>query len=75
MTFTQFYYHEILKDGTHWVSPPFPETREGRNAIQGVIAGHCGNARWAATPEGEFIYGLDASGQPLARAPLPGGVR
>ena len=48
--------------GGRWSSDEREGTR--REAVQAVIAGYLmGEARWAETPDGRFIYGLDAAGK------------
>lgn len=69
--FTYVFRQEVTengkRDGTIWTSP-LMRTRaddwhaKKREIVQGVIAGHLsGGARWAQTPNGTLIYGLDRS--------------
>lgn len=68
---TELYYiHEILADGTHWVSEITFENKRGTHAAQSVIAGWLGGqARWAVSTAGKFLYGLDAKGKTITSAP------
>jgi hypothetical protein len=58
-----------LKDGAIWTSPVTFEHEPGQ-IPQVVIAGFLlGEPRWAERPDGTFLYGLDAKGKGLERAP------
>ncbi len=65
---TAYQFHSLETEG-HWSSPPFPPA-ERRHIVQGVIGGFImGHARWAADLDGTLIYGLDAKGKEMTRAP------
>lgn len=52
-----------------WTSPPF-EAKEQGQVNRAVIAGALfGEPRWAETPEGTFLYGVDEKGKELKHAP------
>lgn len=65
---TAYRFHSIEADGP-WTSPEF-EPAETRHIIQGVIGGYImGRPRWAEDLSGGFIYGLDAKGKVMTKAP------
>lgn len=62
---------QVLKDGTVWTSPETFEAPTPRHVAQAVIAGYLsGEPRWAESPEGVLLYGMDAKGKGMTQKPL-----
>jgi hypothetical protein len=61
--------HSVEDTGV-WTSEPF-SANERRDIVKAVIAGFLsGHPRWATSPDGAFIYGLDAKGNEIKAPPV-----
>ena len=70
-TMVAYRFHSIEPFGL-WSSEAFPAA-DYPAIVRGVIAGHLsGHARWATALDGTFIYGLNADGAVMSRAPIGG---